>query len=318
VATPLCHGPDETGRDAEKPDETGRDMDEKKLGRIKRFLWKYADSLRPVCLNCLTEFAHDTERCLDCDEPLTDGLLALVTLLTVVDPTLVDEAKEKATLMTGDHSGDEPGDRECPRCGRTVDTQTGACEDCLLDMVRDGERLEGNVEPEASERNRVATLQTFFKADHDASRLYCPGCLAALSVRVQGCEECNKGAMTLSELEEHLKSEIHASIGDWFVPIADDANAEFVEELIGLLANNLSDRPIPSRLLTNPLNFNPIFGHWTRRSRVLFILRKDAPRLLDLLAGSELETSFAMETAALRIRLKAVASAEFDDVWCVG
>ncbi|MBI4863317.1 MAG: hypothetical protein HY815_24085 [Candidatus Riflebacteria bacterium] len=313
------------------------DPDQERISQLRKFLDRYTEGLGLVCLDCLTEFVPGTEQCSDCSGKLLQGASAVVALMELVDPDGAAAARRPAgarrlpepdprgsgrsapdaELDESPEAAETPRDGLCPGCGAPLDPESGACESCLLQMVREGERIEGGFEPDPAELERVELLQEFLAdvRDRPGGRC-CPSCLSELVPGVTTCEGCAKEAVPLDRLLPQLRDEIRSTIAGWFVPLVDASDLPLFDYLLEQIEKGTEISPVQVRISAKPVRFSAVFGHWSDYARIMFIRRQDASTLLTLIESAQPPGDVAPKVVALMDQLRRIAIQETDDVWC--
>jgi predicted amidophosphoribosyltransferase len=290
-------------------------MDGEEAGRLRAFVERYGDTVCPICVVCLTEFVPGTEICSSCGKPLAPGAEVVSRIRERLAADEVRRAGDVASAsiparsaVDGDADGasdSEAPPRACERCGQPVDASTGACEPCLLAIVRDEERRDADVEPDAAEAALVDTWQRFLDEHRDPRTWFCPACLAEFSGPAHGCAECGKGVVPLADAREHVQRSLADLTAGWFFPLADDAEPLLFLGLIELLetaAGPGSARP-EFCVTERQTGFSPVLAHHTGYRRTLFVKRRDAARILRALQEADLGGADPVALAAVRERL---------------
>ena len=185
----------------------------------------------------------------------------------------------------------------CPRCGRDVDPETDACEECLDDIVDEMNKEEEEVKEECSDEVAyVEQMSQFLATDHDEKEQYCPVCLIATS---DECQRCGGDVVSLEEARDIVRMARLEIVEKWWTPLLSSDNQDWFDFVLQMVANAEVDSRTAADFTDNLAYFSPVLSDMQRCRRTVYLRLRDFPKFLKSLAQVEIDKQWAEQLSEL-------------------
>ncbi len=283
--------------------------------KIETFLEEYADSTEAICPDCIAEYRADLTTCPQCGCEMAQGKAGLRLLgerLADDRVALAENAAEAYVESGPKEVWDGPTDEgTCPRCGRDVDPDTDACEECLDDLVEEMNKEEEEVQECADEVFYVKQMSHFLATSQDEQAEYCPTCLLAAE---DECQRCGGELVTLAEALDIVRLARLEITEKWWTPLLSSDNQDWFDVVLQMVADAEVDSRTAADFTDNFAYFSPMLADMQRCRRTIYLRLRDFPSFVKMFSEREVEKEWAQQWSELSKHvLNIVADAGFEE-----